>query len=138
VSKTDWGQRVPALTITAAGIYAATGNRLDHGYDPVRDERILSQSASEEYGRVWSIRLRNAGSTPFLWPTDGRLKLAVQIEQSRRIVISAAAPRAVAIDGVDLSGVACIRLGKGSYGRAPATPTAAGMPWPLCEAPGAV
>lgn len=135
VSMADWGQRVPALTITAAGIYAATGNRLDHGYDPVRDEHILSPIASDEYGRVWCVRLKNAGSMPVLWPADGRLRLVVQIEQSRRIAVSATAPRAAAIDGIDLSRVACVRLGTGSYGPAPTTPTAAGMPWPLCEEP---
>lgn len=134
VSKTDWGQRVPTLTIAAAAIYAATGNRLDHGYDPVRDERILTPIASEEYGRVWAVRLKNAGSMPVSWPTDGRLRLDVQIERSRRIAVRAAAPREVAIDDVDLSRVTCVRLGVGSYGRAPVTPTAAGMPWPSCEA----
>lgn len=134
VSKTDWGQRVPALTIAADAIYAATGNRLDHGYDPVRDEQILSPIAMAEYGRVWSVRLRNTGSTPVSWPTDGHLRLAVQIERGRRIAVSADAPRAVAVDGVELSRVTCVRLGVGSYGRAPVTPTAAGMPWPSCEA----
>ncbi|MBM4203220.1 MAG: hypothetical protein FJ194_03600 [Gammaproteobacteria bacterium] len=131
ISKTDWGQRVPSLTLGATGLFAATGNRMNHSWLASRDRNIITPSQLKDYGRIWRIDVPGTYARHFSWPKRG--VYPVSMEQSEEGPI-----RMKLLDGVvdlplkDPASIRCIRIGRGSFGTAPGLIKVSSSSIPAC------
>lgn len=133
----DWAQRVTSLAIQDGHLYAATGNRLDHGYSRVRDGTFLPQRAAEEYGRVWRVSLPGHASQPFDWPPERERSFSITLEPDRTLTIrDNASANVVTLVDVPVEDIACVASGAGPFGRIRHAVQLDGSPWPTCDHPG--
>lgn len=132
-SVADWSQRVTSLSVHQGHLYAATGNRLDHGYSRLRDGLFLSQRESENYGRVWRLSLPGRVSTAFGWPKAGGTRFTFTLAQDRTMTIRSGDGDILTLRDFPVEDVACVMPGAGPYGRTRHAVTIETSSWTECH-----